>query len=69
MGEAGGPVHLMGEQIDSREVEVISPQRRWREDSSLSLAEMCCLAPLAVLLGWIPSDRPQGLTVCVQGLW
>lgn len=56
MGEAGGPVHLMGEKIDSRGVEVISPQRRWSEDSSLSLAEMC-LALLAALLGWVPSDR------------
>lgn len=69
MGEAGGPVHLMGEKIDSRGVEVISPQRRWSEDSSLSLTEICCLALLAALLGWVPSDRPQALTVCVQGLW
>lgn len=34
MGEAGGPVHLMGEQIESRGVEVINPQRRWSKDSS-----------------------------------
>lgn len=50
-------MHLMGEKIDSRGVEVISSQRRWSEDSSLSLAEMCCLALLAALLGWVPSDR------------
>lgn len=59
-------MHLMGEQ---QRVQVISPLRRWSEDSSLSLAEICCSALLAALLGWVPSDRPQGLTVCVQGLW
>lgn len=54
MGEAGGPMQLMGEQIYSREVEVISSQRRWSEDSSLALAEACSSA----LLGRSPRVGP-----------
>lgn len=33
---------------------------------SLALAETCSSALLAALLGWIPSDRPQGLAECTH---
>lgn len=54
MGEAGVSVQLMGEQIYSREVEVISTQRCWSEDSSLALAETISSA----LLGCSPRVGP-----------
>lgn len=36
------------------------------EGLSLALAETCSSALLAALLGWIPSDRPQGLAECTN---